>query len=66
MYVYNEYWNTLKSVLLYPIQHQSIAPDFSKYESRNQSCGIGKLNIIKNNKLNLKVGEEILKWIKDK
>ncbi len=63
MFVYNKYWRSTKSILLYPTRDQSKTPHFSYYENENHCCGIGKMNIIKNNKLNLTVGEEVLKWI---
>lgn len=66
MFVYNKYWSSTKSILLYPTRDQSKTPHFSYYENENHCCGIGKMNIIKNNKLNLTVGEEVLDWIKDK
>ncbi|MDN3594645.1 McrC family protein [Zunongwangia endophytica] len=66
MFVYNEYWDSSESILLYPTPDQSNAPNFSSYKNIEHSCGIGKLNIINDGKLNLEVGNEIIDWIKDR
>jgi 5-methylcytosine-specific restriction enzyme subunit McrC len=62
MYVYNEYWTSYTATLLYPSDTISSKPVFKKFKDQTHSCGIGKLNILTNNKLNDKIGEEVFSW----
>ncbi len=69
MYVYNEYWKSNKSLLLYPSNND----DFNGYKGfvmvdgadGNHKCGLGKISIFKdcNKILNDQIGVKILKWI---
>ena len=61
MYVYNDYWKAQKSVLLYP-SHQTQKPNFIHFDGFSDQCSIGKLHILEGNKLNDKIGYEILEW----
>ena len=60
MYVYNEYWDSTKALLLYPSVETEI-PQFVPFEGDdNHTCALGKLNILDGDKLNKNIGEEIL------
>ncbi|MDR3023462.1 5-methylcytosine restriction system specificity protein McrC [Chryseobacterium sp.] len=68
MYVYNEYWESKKSLLLYPSNND----DFDGYvnfvaldNTDNHTCGLGKVSIFKdcNKLLNDQIGSKILNWI---
>lgn len=61
MYVYNDYWKAQKSVLLYPSQ-QSQQPKFINFDGCLDQCSVGKLHILDGNKLNDRIGYEILEW----
>ena len=60
MYVYNEYWDSTKALLLYPSVETEI-PQFVPFEGDdNHTCALGNLNILDGEKLNKNIGEEIL------
>lgn len=69
MYVYNEYWKSSKSLLLYPSNND----DFDGYirfvaldnTADQHKCGLGKVSIFKdcNTLLNDQIGSKILNWI---
>lgn len=62
MFVYNRYWDSCKALLLYPAL-ESITPDFKKFKgNKSNRCGVGKLNIIIEGKLDPTIGEKILGW----
>jgi len=61
MYVYNDYWKSVQSMLLYPAT-KTIVPDFKNFKARDHQCAVGRLNIIENGKLNAEIGKEILEW----
>lgn len=61
MYVYNDYWESVQSMLLYPAP-KTIIPDFKNFKARDHQCAVGRLNIIENGKLNSEIGKEILEW----
>lgn len=61
MYVYNEYWESVQSMLLYPAT-STVAPDFRNFKEREHQCAIGRLNIIEDGKLKGDIGREILDW----
>ena len=73
MYVYNDYWESTKAMLLYP-SNNSFFESFEKfnnhhihskyYEIKQHECGIGKISIFKKetNILDENIGDEILKW----
>jgi len=61
MYVYNDYWESVQSMLLYPAT-KTIVPDFKNFKARDHQCAVGRLNIIENGKLNAEIGKEILEW----
>lgn len=75
MYVYNEYWNAKKSMLLYPNNITKLEIDFKKFDdldrhkiisadNEHHKCGLGKISIfnLDEKKLNEKIGENILEW----
>jgi 5-methylcytosine-specific restriction enzyme subunit McrC len=66
MYVYNEYWGAIKSLLLYPSVNSS-QPQFSNFENKCDGdvihqCGIGFVSIFNqdSSRLNREIGKEIL------
>ena len=66
MYVYNEYWGAIKSLLLYPSVNSS-QPHFSNFENKcdgdvTHQCGIGFVSIFNqdSSRLNREIGKEIL------
>ncbi len=62
MFVYNRYWGSYKALLLYPAL-ESTTPNFKPFESDNDNkCGVGKLNILIEGKLDSTIGEKILGW----
>ena len=61
MYVYNDYWESVQSMLLYPAT-KTIVPDFRNFKARDHQCAVGRLNIIENGKLKVEIGKEILDW----
>lgn len=65
MYVYNDYWKSVQSMLLYP-STKSVAPDFRNFKLRAHQCAVGRLNILKDGKLDPAIGKEILDWYPEK
>lgn len=65
MYVYNDYWFSVQSMLLYPAT-KTIAPDFRNFKLRDHQCAVGRLNILKDGKLDTEIGREILEWYLEK
>lgn len=65
MYVYNDYWASVQSMLLYP-SINTIAPDFRKFKNKDHQCAVGRLNILKDGKLDTEIGKEILEWYPEK
>ncbi|MBU2973281.1 McrC family protein [Zobellia sp. B3R18] len=62
MYVYNEYWESFSALLLYP-SLKTDKPDFIAFDGDEMhKCAIGKLNILNGDRLNDKLGEEIIEW----
>jgi 5-methylcytosine-specific restriction enzyme subunit McrC len=66
MYVYNEYWGAIKSLLLYP-SINSTQPHFSNFENKSDGdvfhqCGIGFVSIFNHDssRLNREIRKEIL------
>jgi 5-methylcytosine-specific restriction enzyme subunit McrC len=70
MYVYNEYWNSNKSMLLYPSSQKEL-PMFKRFKSIQKDmphhiCGIGKVSIFNDqNTLNEHLGTEIINLLTD-
>lgn len=69
MYVYNEYWKSTKSMLLYPSNTSSMINDksfvsFEKIENKNEhhACALGKISIFDDEKLDENIGAKILEW----
>jgi 5-methylcytosine-specific restriction enzyme subunit McrC len=70
MYVYNEYWQSDKSMLLYPSTRTSFeATDFKAFDALNgkdshHACGLGKVSVFDADglRMNEGIGEEILGW----
>jgi 5-methylcytosine-specific restriction enzyme subunit McrC len=66
MYVYNEYWNSNKAMLLYPSNLQSVNnTEFTPFTNNKHACSLGKISVFKNDILNTKIGEEVLEWFAD-
>lgn len=68
MYVYNDYWKEdlkpANSILLYPTTDKTSLPEYKKFTERQHYCATGKLNILIGNKLNSKIGFEIIdEWL---
>jgi len=64
MYVYNEYWNSTKSFLLYP-SYENDLEDFKEYDKitdkDNHQCALGKISILNSeNKLDENIGFRLL------
>ena len=70
MYVYNDYWDSKKAMLLYPSNKTNEINDdnFISFEktpqkNNNHKCCLGKISIFDTmNKLDENIGVEILKW----
>lgn len=70
MYVYNEYWQSDKAMLLYPSNTTSFEEkDFKKFNTfdgkeQHHACGLGKISIFKEgtNLLDERIGETIMEW----
>lgn len=70
MYVYNEYWNSQKAMLLYPtngvssmINEASFVPfNPTQTKQENHQCCLAKINIFEDDVLNDKIGDTILGW----
>ena len=62
MYVYNDYWDSFKAVLLYPTETKSVKPKFHPFDKKDHECGLGKINVLKDRKLNPDIGNSILDW----
>lgn len=72
MYVYNDYWNSTKAMLLYPAietEFEGFVP-FEQNNLRNDQheCGLGKISIFETGEdsLNDKIGDEIIEWFLQK
>lgn len=65
MYVYNDYWVSVQSMLLYP-STKTIAPDFRNFKDKEHKCAVGRLNILRDGKLDPEIGREILSWYPEK
>ena len=61
MYVYNDYWKSVRAMLLYPAE-ASVPPDFKNFRQRDHQCAVGRLNILESGKLKSNIGKEILDW----
>ena len=65
MYVYNEFWKSTRSLLLYPSMSTHLHSDhFISYEDHKHSCCLGKISIFKEEELDVSLGEEIIKLFK--
>tara|TARA_R100000935_G_scaffold10692_1_gene21366 strand:+ start:28240 stop:29460 length:1221 start_codon:yes stop_codon:yes gene_type:complete len=62
MYVYNDYWDSYKAVLLYPSEKECLKPSFHPFDKKEHECGIGKINVLKGDRLNPEIGKTILDW----
>ncbi|KAF2078937.1 McrC family protein [Flavobacterium sharifuzzamanii] len=69
MYVYNDYWESTKAMLLYP-SNKTEFKGFKKFEGDDSKhkCGLCKISIFRTgeNNLNDKIGEEIINWFIEK
>ena len=61
MYVYNDYWESVQSMLLYPATG-TVVPEFKNFKERKHQCAVGRLNPIEEGKLKANIGKEILNW----
>lgn len=64
MYVYNEYFDTKESILLYPRSAQS-EPTSAYYHTKSHSCRMEFVDLVKEGKLNLNIGKDISELIFD-
>jgi len=72
MYVYNEYWQSDKAMLVYPSNTTSFEEnDFKKFNTfegkeQHHACGLGKISIFKEHTtfLDDNIGVSILDWFK--
>ena len=70
MYVYNEYWQSEKAMLLYPANATSFeAKDFKSFnvldgKDGHHACGLGKISIFNADRktLNERIGDDIIGW----
>lgn len=64
MYVYNEYWDSKKAMLLYPSNKMNLEEqDFTPFSNDKHACSLGKISIFDSeNRLNEKIGNTILDW----
>ena len=70
MYVYNEYWNSQKAMLLYPTNGESSVINEASFvpfnatllKEVNHRCCLAKLTVFDGERLNEKIGETILDW----
>lgn len=62
MYGYARYWNANKVMLLYPGENRTshFKPFLSEHDETQQHCKIGVINIIKDDKLDVGIGERII------
>ena len=67
MYVYNEYWHSTKSLLLYPCNEtDALSPHFHSFESlkediEHHKCGLGRMSVLNGDRaLDLDLGRKIL------
>lgn len=77
MYVYNDYWKSTKAMLLYP-SNETKVDDFVKFQDHHihkyvlhnekkieqHECSLGKISIFNSgdDRLNERIGDEILEW----
>lgn len=65
MYVYNEFWESKKAMLLYPSQNTQLNSDkFITYDDQKHSCSLGKVSIFNEDQLDVNLGLKILNLIK--
>lgn len=70
MYVYNEYWDSKKAMLLYPTNSKSSEvkdEDFVAFHKtpniqEHHQCSLGKISIFEGDKLDVNIGNKILGW----
>jgi len=67
MYVYNEYWNSSRSLLLYPSQNTDVKSEsFILFDDKKHSCSLGKITVINDSgNLNNDMAKEILDLFKN-
>ena len=72
MYVYNEYWDSKKAMLLYPSNNiftEITENDFVSFHDtpnrkEHHQCSLGKISIFYGDKLDEQIGDKILNWFK--
>jgi 5-methylcytosine-specific restriction enzyme subunit McrC len=63
MYVYNEYWESNKAMLLYPSNSINFTEqEFTPFTNDKHACSLGKISIFKDNMLDSEIGNVMLKW----
>ncbi|NPA10541.1 MAG: restriction endonuclease [Chlorobi bacterium] len=61
MYVYNEFWESTRAMLLYPSQITSLHSErFIFFDDNKHSCSLGKVSIFDADTLDALIGEKIL------
>lgn len=65
MYVYNMYWDSERSMLLYPTSKELLTEfgKFHKGREKANHCKLGFIKIMKNNELNINIGIDILRLL---
>lgn len=58
MFVYNEYWRSVNSILLYPSNNIK-TPLIKNFENQIHSCGLAWFSVLSGNQLNTDIGFEI-------
>lgn len=72
MYVYNEYWDSKKAMLLYPTNNiftEINENDFISFHNtpnrkEHHQCSLGKISIFHGDKLDEEIGTKIVNWFK--
>ena len=72
MYVYNEYWDSKKAMLLYPTNNiftEINENDFISFHNtpnrkEHHQCSLGKISIFHGDKLDEEIGNKIVNWFK--
>lgn len=58
MYVYNDYWESTNSILLFPTSIER-KPVIKKFHGQNHTCGLAWVNVLKDGRLNTNIGEDL-------
>lgn len=64
MFVYNEYWQSPLSILLYPTSNERKENVEPFKNQTNNTCGLCWVSVLKEGKLNIDIGSELLNKVK--